>query len=66
MKQKSLVWLKEVWETLEPECPGVHLAQMHQHLPWHKKEVNAAFKSWLPALQKLKDLHDPYGLMPHL
>ena len=65
-KEKSFIWLKEVWETLSPHCPGVHLAQMHQHLPWHQKEMKAAFGEWLPGLQDLKSRYDPQGILPRL
>ncbi len=65
-RQKSLIWLDEVWKALERNCPGVHLAQMHPHLNTHKKEVKSAFKEWLPELQILKSRYDPKGLMPPL
>ena len=63
---KSLEWLENVWQTLEPDCPGVHLAQMHQHLHWHQKEIKSAFGEWLPELQDLKSRYDPNGLLPAL
>ncbi len=62
----SLNWLEKVWETLEPYCAGVHLAQMHPHLPWHQRELKAAFGEWLPGLQELKARHDPNGVLPSL
>jgi hypothetical protein len=66
IKQQSLNWLEQVWATLEPCCDGVHLAQMHPHLPWHQRELKAAFGEWLPGLQELKACHDPYGTLPPL
>ncbi len=63
---ESIKWLKDVWETLEANCPGVHLAQMHQHLDWHQKEIKSAFGEWLPELQDLKSIYDPNGLLPAL
>lgn len=65
-KEKTLTWMEEVWETFKPFCPGVHLAQMHQHLPWHKEEISAAFQNWLPELQNLKSRYDPNGILPPL
>ncbi len=66
MKDKSIDWIEEVWEELEKYCPGIHLAQMHDHLPWHKREIEAAFGEWLPGLQELKRELDPKGLLPPL
>ncbi len=65
-KNKSLEWLEEVWKSMEPICPGVHLAQLHHHLSWHKKETNAAFNDWMPTLQKLKSKYDPKGILPSI
>ncbi len=65
-RQRSLNWLQEVWKRLEPECPGIHLAQMHQHLPWHQKETKSAFEGWLPGLKELKHRYDPQGILPRL
>ena len=45
---------EEVWQVLQSVCPGVHLAQFHDHLPFHHKELEAAFGPWLPELRKLK------------
>ncbi len=65
-KHQSLQWVEEVWNQLEPICKGVHLAQMHNHLPWHSKETQYAFKDWLPELQRLKSSFDPEGILPPL
>ncbi len=65
-KQRSIDWLEKFWSRLEPYCPGIHLAQMHPHLDWHKKEIEKTFKEWLPALKELKASHDPMGNMPSL
>ena len=65
-KIESLKWLNEIWSTLSPHCPGVHLAQMHQHLPWHKRETKEAFGEWLTTLQELKSRYDPQGILPRL
>ena len=62
-RRKSLDWIEQGWLELEQFFPGVHLAQIHPHLNWHKKEVNAAFKSWLPELQQLKSKYDPEGIL---
>ena len=65
-KVKSLKWLKDVWESLEEVCPGVHLAQTHPHLPWHRKEMDAAFGNWIKKLKELKSSCDPKGILPPL
>ncbi len=65
-KKKALKWMEESWNNLEFICPGVHLAQIHPHLPWHQKELSSAFKNWLPKLQKIKKINDPKNLMPSL
>ena len=65
-RQRSLVWLQEVWQLLRPVCPGVHLAQLHDHLPFHRLELEQAFGSWLPGLRELKRQRDPRGMLPPL
>ena len=65
-RRSSLAWLEEVWQILEPICPGVHLAQFHDHLPFHQRELEAAFGPWLPELRKLKQRLDPAGTLPSL
>ena len=65
-KKNTLKWMEECWNNLEFICPGVHLAQIHPHLPWHQKELSLAFKDWLPKLQEIKSINDPRNLMPPL
>ena len=65
-RKNSLDWVEKVWNTMQPLCPGIHLAQMHQHLPWHSKELQKAFQDWLPELQNLKSRYDPNGILPPL
>ncbi len=65
-RYRSLAWLEEVWLSLRPFYPGIHLAQMHQHLSWHNTEIKSAFEEWLPGLQKLKSEFDPQGILPRL
>ena len=65
-RQRSLHWLDAVREQLLPLCPGVHLAQLHDHLPWHERELEAAFADWLPQLRELKRDVDPHTLLPRL
>jgi len=65
-REKTLKWMKECWNNLEFICPGVHLAQIHPHLDWHKKELSSAFKDWLPKLQEIKAIYDPRNVMPPL
>ena len=65
-KESSLKWIQEVWEAMEQFCPGIHLAQVHDHLPWHSKELEYAFKDWLPKLKELKFHCDPEGILPPL
>ncbi len=65
-RNKTLEWMRECWSELDFICPGVHLAQVHPHLEWHKKELSSAFKNWLPKLQELKTIYDPRNIMPPL
>ena len=65
-RTKTLKWMEECWNNLEFICPGVHLAQIHPHLPWHQKELSSAFKNWLPKLQEIKAINDPRNIMPPL
>lgn len=65
-RDRALAWLEQVWEILQPHCPGVHLAQLHDHLPWHQRTVEAAFAHQLPLLRKLKQQMDPEGRLPCL
>jgi len=65
-RKNTLNWMEECWNNLEFICPGVHLAQIHPHLPWHQKELSSAFKDWLPKLQQIKAINDPRNLMPPL
>ena len=65
-RKNTLNWMEECWANLEFICPGVHLAQIHPHLPWHKNELSSAFKDWLPKLKEIKSIHDPRNLMPPL
>ena len=65
-REKTLKWMEECWNDLEFICPGIHLAQIHPHLKWHKRELSSAFKNWLPKLQEIKSVTDPRNLMPPL
>ncbi len=65
-REKSLKWMEECWNNLEFICPGVHLAQIHPHLPWHQKELSLAFKDWLTNLKEIKAIYDPDNIMPKL
>ncbi|GCE65536.1 FAD-binding oxidoreductase [cyanobiont of Ornithocercus magnificus] len=65
-RQRSLTWLENVWKCLSSACPGVHLAQLHPHLTWHRQELNAAFGPWLAGLRNLKAEVDPRGVLPPL
>ena len=66
MRQRSLRWLEELWSVLQPLCPGVHLAQLHDHLPFHQSELEQAFGESLPGLKALKKKVDPAGNLPPL
>ena len=66
MRQRSLRWLEELWSVLQPLCPGVHLAQLHDHLPFHQRELEQAFGESLPGLKALKKKVDPAGNLPPL
>ena len=65
-RETSLQWLQEVWAVLEPVFPGIHLAQLHDHLPWHQRELTLAFGRWLPQLRALKQELEPDGNLPAL
>ena len=65
-KAKSLKWLEDSWKTLEVHSPGIHLAQIHEHLPWHAKELEKAFGGWLKDLKLLKQELDPNCVLPSL
>ena len=65
-QRRSIAWLEAVWQILQPVCPGVHLAQFHDHLPFHDKELEAAFGHWLSDLRNLKQRLDPAGTLPTL
>ena len=63
---RSLAWMEQVSEDLRTTCPGLHLAQLHDHLPGHQKELSDAFGSWLPELRHWKANVDPGGMLPPL
>ena len=65
-RQSSLTWLDQIWQLLLPVCPWVHLAQLHDHLPFHQRELELAFGHWLPGLRELKRHRDPRGVLPPL
>ena len=65
-RQRALAWLEELWGLLEPLCPGVHLAQLHDHLPFHQRELERSFGPWLAGLRRLKADRDPHGNLPSL
>ena len=65
-RQQSLQWMDQVNDDLRQACPGVHLAQLHDHLPGHQQELMEAFGDWLPELRQLKSALDPEGRLPPL
>ncbi len=65
-REQALAWLEQVWGILQPHCPGVHLAQLHDHLPWHQRTLEGAFGDQLPMLRQLKQHLDPRGRLPSL
>jgi hypothetical protein len=65
-REHALAWLEQVWGIFQPHCPGVHLAQLHDHLPWHQRSLQAAFGDQLPMLRRLKQQMDPEGRLPRL
>jgi hypothetical protein len=66
LRARSLSWLEELWALLEPICPGVHLAQLHHHLPFHQRELRLAYGDRLEDLRDLKARLDPNGNLPRL
>ena len=65
-REQSLAWMDQVSEDFRKVCPGVHLAQLHDHLPGHQQELEDAYGDWLPALRQLKAELDPEGRFPPL
>ena len=58
-RAQALDWMENVNTALRALNPGIHLAQIHDHLPGHAQELSDAFGSWLPSLQRLKAEIDP-------
>lgn len=58
-RQQALDWMERVSQSLMALNPGIHLAQLHDHLPGHAQELREAFGTWLPALKRLKEETDP-------
>lgn len=58
-RKQALEWMDTLNHALSEMNPGVHLAQLHDHLPCHDQELKDAFGSWLPSLQQLKVELDP-------
>ena len=63
---RSLDWMERVNDDLRRCCPGLHLAQLHDHLPSHQQKLREAFGSWLPELRHLKANVDPDAKLPPL
>ena len=58
--------MDQVSDDLRQAFPGLHLAQLHDHLPNHRQELVDAFGEWLPELRQLKRELDPEGRLPPL
>ena len=65
-RERSLDWMQQVSNDFRLSCPGVHLAQLHDHLPSHQQELIDAYGDWLPKLRALKSELDPRGQLPPL
>tara|TARA_B100001109_G_scaffold48661_2_gene39228 strand:- start:73 stop:1314 length:1242 start_codon:yes stop_codon:yes gene_type:complete len=65
-RERSLQWMDQVSDDLRQAFPGLHLAQLHDHLPNHRQELVDAFGEWLPDLRQLKSELDPEGRLPPL
>ncbi len=65
-RQLALNWMNKSWENLKVFFPHIHLAQLHNHLPSHKKEINLAFGDKLKNLKLLKNFYDPSNILPPL
>ena len=63
---RSLDWMERVNDDLRRCFPGLHLAQLHDHLPSHQQKLREAFGSWLPELRHLKANVDPDAKLPPL
>jgi len=65
-RERSLQWMDQISDDLRQAFPGLHLAQLHDHLPNHRQELVDAFGDWLPELRQLKSELDPEGRLPPL
>jgi len=67
-KERDIVlsWMNESWTKLKMFFPHIHLAQIHNHLKSHEKEVDLSFGARLQELKTLKNICDPEGILPPL
>tara|TARA_Y100000589_G_scaffold120450_1_gene114916 strand:- start:93 stop:1376 length:1284 start_codon:yes stop_codon:yes gene_type:complete len=65
-KNLALNWMNQSWEKLKRFFPYIHMAQLHNHLPSHKEEINLAFGHKLKNLKLLKKFYDPASILPPL
>tara|TARA_Y100001970_G_scaffold293121_1_gene437887 strand:- start:1371 stop:2381 length:1011 start_codon:yes stop_codon:yes gene_type:complete len=56
-------WLNNVWNNLNEFFPNIHLAQIHPHLSFHKKEIKLAFNNKLDLIKNMKEVCDPNGIL---
>ncbi len=65
-KKVALEWIYKSWSKLKMFYPNVHLAQLHNHLDSHEKEIKLAFGNRMNELKTLKNIFDPQGILPPL
>ena len=65
-KKVAISWLNESWNRLKRFCPNIHLAQLHNHLDFHREELLLAFNDKLNNLKDLKSIYDPSNILPPL
>ena len=65
-KEISLNWIYKSWSKLRRFYPNIHMAQLHNHLNFHKEELTLAFGNRMHELKTLKNISDPEGILPPL
>ncbi len=65
-KKDVIDWMYKSWSKLKRFFPNIHLAQLHNHLNSHSKELTLAFGDRIDELKTLKNIFDPQGILPPL
>ncbi len=65
-KKIAMDWMYKSWRNLKRFYPNIHLAQLHNHLDSHSKELTLAFGHRIDELKTLKNIFDPQSILPPL